>query len=186
MNVPPRSFGVVAPLLLLAAALTLGGCSLFRGSNPPPCPKVSVLADAATFTRFRPGEGRDLTDVVLEGEVTGYSGACTYDKEKKQLTLTLQVKIDLIRGPAATSLTLPLEYFIAIPSFFPKPEAKRVLPLNVIFPSVGDRVHIVDNEVDIVLPAKDLAKDVEKDVVYIGFQLSQSELEYNRQRRATP
>jgi len=171
----------LVPAVLLVA---LGGCSVFGGKGLPPCPEVAVLADAAKFTQFRPGEGRDITDIVLQGEITGFHGSCAYNKDRGKLTLTLQVQMVFSLGPAAQGRDVKTAYFIAVPSFYPKPEAKRIMPVNFTFANAADHIRITDNEVDVILPAKDLAKDLDKLGVYIGFQLDQPELEYNRRPKA--
>jgi hypothetical protein len=171
-------------LVPAALALALSGCSLFGEKGPPPCPDVAVLDDASKFTQFRPGEGRDITDIVLQGEITGFHGACTYDRKRGQLTVTLQVQMIFTHGPAAPSRDVKTSYFIAVPSFYPKPEAKRIMDVKFTFANAADHIRITDNEVDVILPAKDLAKDIGKLGVYIGFQLDPDELSYNRKIKA--
>jgi hypothetical protein len=176
--------GLGRALVPAALALALGGCSIFQGKGLPPCPDVAVLADAAKFTQFRPGEGRDITDIVLQGEITGFHGSCAYNKDRGQLTLTLQVQMVFTLGPAAANRDVKTAYFIAVPSFYPKPEAKKVMPVNFTFANAADHIRITDNEVDVILPAKDLAKDIDKLGVYVGFQLDKTELDYNRRPKA--
>ena len=112
---------IVAATALLS--LGLGGCSTLEKKQPPPCPEVNVLADAAKYTEFRPGPGRDITDQVLQGEITGYKGGCTYDKDTKLLTVALQVQMTFTKGPAASADQMRSQYFVAVPAFYPKPAA---------------------------------------------------------------
>ena len=170
-------------LVLVAAIFVLAGCGSRNKNEGPPCPDLNVLADAAKFTQFRPGEGHDITDIVLQGEITGYHGTCAYNKDKGLLTMTLQVQMVFSRGPAAQTRDVSTGYFIAVPSFYQKPEAKRVMPVKFTFANAADHIRITDNEVDVILPAKDLEKSIDKLGVYIGFQLDQSELEYNRRAK---
>lgn len=168
-------------LIAAAVPLALAGCSAFSGKKePPPCPDINILADTAKFTRFKPGTGRDLTDVILQGEITGYTGSCKYDKDDKKLTVTLQVQMTFTRGPAAADNDAHIEYFIAVPAFFPKPEAKQVLGVQFAFAPPADHVRITDNEVQVELPVKDFAKDLPNREIYVGFQLPPEELDYNR------
>ena len=57
------------PILALAA----GGCdsigSLFEEAAPPPCPLIAIVPDAGTITKFRAGPGRDIIDILYEGEI---------------------------------------------------------------------------------------------------------------------
>src|SRR5579871_6672754 len=184
----PSLFGRAAMMRAVGVAamtMALGGCGLFKGdATPPPCPDVTVLADASKFTRFRPGDGRDITDIVLQGEVTGFKGACKYSKSDKKMTVTIQVQLTFTRGPAASAPDAVVSYFIAVPSFIPKPEAKKVMDLKFAFAGSAEHVRITDSEINVVLPMADLAKDVPKDEIFVGFQLSPEELEYNRRTKA--
>jgi len=179
MTFPPTK----RPGLALAAAalsLALAGCSMFGSKGAPPCPEVAVLADASKFTQFRPGPGRDITDIVLQGEMTGFHGSCTYDRDTAKLTLTLQVQMVFSRGPAAQGRDVDTSYFVAVPSFYPKPDAKKVMDVKFTFKEGADHIRITDYEVDVILPVKDFLKDLPKMNVYLGFQLDKDELDYNR------
>jgi hypothetical protein len=166
---------------VVAASLVLSACSLFSSDkkDAPPCPRVSVLADAARLTRFRQGPGRDVTDVQLQAEFARYTGSCKYDRDDKKMTISLEVAIDAQRGPAAQGRQAELSYFIAIPTFYPKPEAKVVLPVAITFPDDQDRVRYTDSEIEIVIPIARLA-DLAQYEVFVGLQLSPDELDYNR------
>ncbi len=174
--------GVRRVVVLAAVGLCLTGCGIFADKKtPPPCPEISVLSEASKFTQFRPGPGRDITDITLQGEITGFKGSCSYDKGEGKMTVTLQVSMVFTRGPAAQSREAQAEYFIALPAFYPKPEAKRVMGVRLLFDSAADHLRITDNEVEITLPMKDFAKDLPNRAIYLGFQLDPAELEYNRQ-----
>jgi hypothetical protein len=173
--------GLRRVLIVAAIPLALAGCSVFsKKKEPPPCPELNILAETAKFTRFRPGPGHDVTDVVLQGEITGYKGSCTYDKDDKTLTVTLQVQMTFTHGPAATSDTAHIDYYVAVPAYFPKPEAKQVFGVQFAFAPPADHVQITDNEVQVKLHVADLVKDLPNRDLYVGFQLSPEELDYNR------
>ncbi len=169
--------GMAAVVLVL-----LCGCSWFGERKPPQpdCPRVAVLSDAATLTRFRPGPGRDITDMVLSAQVADFNGTCHYDYDTQVLTVKLTVGLDLIRGPAAQGRAADIGYFVAIPAYYPKPQAKRVWPLKLQFPNGADRMHYEDEGVDIVIPIKNVKVDYPKIEIFIGLQLNQEELDYNR------
>lgn len=144
-----------------------------------------MLADASQVTIFRPGPGRDITDVVLGAEVTGYRGSCHYDYEKKKMNVIIQVAMDVRKGPAATGPAAFLRYFVAVPGYYPSPQAKSVFAINLRFTENADRMHILDNEVQLDLPVQVLKDDYPKMDVYIGLQLDQEELDYNRAHPST-
>ena len=160
----------------MVLALTLAGC----GSSPrmPPCPKIFLSSDISTLTRFRPGGGRDLTDIDFQAELLGYSGSCKYEKDK--LTITLNVGLGVSRGPAA-GREARFSYFVAIPKLYPSPAAKVDFDVAYPFPSGQARGEFKDEvEIDIPLAERNTGPSNE---IYIGLQLTAEELEYNRKQR---
>jgi hypothetical protein len=163
---------------LLGAAVLLSGCSVLqKDKSLPPCPPVYILGDAATITKYRPGPGRDLTDVEVQGEIVGWSGNCSYDA--KGANITMQVAIEAKRGPANATRKAELSYFVAVPYYFPNPEAKGVFPLAVEFPEGQNTVRVTDDVVTLQIPVKN-KEVIDKFEIYLGFQTSPEELEQNR------
>ncbi len=176
---PSGRFRTRAGLRLAApfAALLLAGCGTFGGDEPPPaCPQVLILADAQHFTTFR-GPGRDISDIEAEGEIAGFQGACETTDDGLELTLALGFEIT--RGAADTDRVAEFAYFVAVPDFYPDPAAKAVMPVRVAFPENVSSVRYVDEQVTLDLPlqAGESARQYE---VFIGFQLSDEQLRYNR------
>jgi hypothetical protein len=180
MRVPPSRpwLGIVRTVLIGAGLMSLAGCSLFSSKKPlPPCPPVLILSDAARITKFRPGPGRDLTDVESEAEIIAFTGGCTQDA--KGITMDLQLGFDVKRGPAAQGRTTELTYFIAIPKFYPEEQAKAVFTLPVTFPAGVDQARVTDDQVTLRIPMQ--PKDTVDDyLIYLGFQTTPEELEMNR------
>jgi hypothetical protein len=170
------SFGSLATLGLLLAA-----CSgpVFEREETRPCPPVRMEATTADLTRFRPGPGRDLTDVVLEAELTGYQGECQYDDDARSVRVDLVLAFSASLGPAATDRQQAFEYYVAIPRFYPDPKGKQVFESTIVFPENTNRVRYVGEELSIEVPlgADGAAAEVP---VYIGFQLTAEQIEYNR------
>jgi hypothetical protein len=169
-----RLAGVAGALCL---ALAAGGC----GSKPrdPPCPKVFMVDETSQLTRFRPGPGRDLTDVQFEAEVTGYTGSCEYADRK--LTIQINVAFAVTRGPANENRQAKFEYFVAVPKLFPSPAGKRIFDVALQFPQNQRRAQFED-EIELDVPIANKAAGPSNEV-YIGLQLSPEELEFNRKRR---
>jgi hypothetical protein len=166
----------------LALPLLLAACS--GKTEPPPCPPVYILSDAKDVTKYRPGPGQDLTDVLVHAEIVGFHGNCAYEAVDKgfNVKLDLQVAIEAKRGPANTARKADLVYFVAIPHFYPSEQAKAVFPISIQFPEGTDTVRTVDEPVDLTIPigAKDV---VDKYEVYLGFQTTPDELEHNRKEK---
>lgn len=169
---------VARPVAAALLPLALASCSVFQKKEVPPCPPVYILGDAGKLTKFKPGPGRDLTDVDFEAEILGYQGGCTYDE--KGAIVDLQVSFALKRGPGDTDRKAEFTYFAAIPYFYPNPGAKAEFPVTVTFPEGTNYVRYSDEEVVMRVPVKD--KDViSKYEIYLGFQETQEELQRNRQ-----
>ncbi len=162
------------------AMLLVAGCSVFQKGVPPPCPRVSVLSDASKLVRYREGPGRDITDVLFEAGISDFVGSCVYRDNNTRVTIELSVMFDLRRGPANRDRQAGFEYFVAIPKFHPAPEGKRRLPIRVDFPGNRTRSRVTDVlEVEIPIAKGSSGTDYP---VFIGFQLSASELRENRAR----
>lgn len=171
--------------LALAAPIALAGCSTsfseaFTKTKPPPCPPIYILSDTAKITKFRPGGGRDLTDVELEAEVIAYKGHCSYND--KGATVEIQVSFDVKRGPASVSRKGELTYFVAIPKFYPAPQAKAEFTVPVSFPEGMDQARVNDDDVVMQIPVKD-KEIINNYEIYLGFQTSPEELEMNRRAK---
>jgi len=163
-----------------ALALALSGCGMFgSGERVPPCPKVFLATETSALTRFRPGGGRDITDVAFQVELTGYSGSCKYDKTK--LSVELNVDFQVARGPAGGK-DARFDYFVAIPKLYPSEAGKRDFDVAYVFPQGASRGQFRDEiVVDIPLAERNTGPSNE---IYIGLQLSPEELEYNRRQHA--
>ena len=184
-----------------AAALTLilvlAGCGVYQNleerviGKALPCPRVSILADAATITRFKEGGGRDLIDVDFKGAFTGFRGSCGYDIDEDTdsgtLSLDLAVAMDLERGPANRSREIRIEYFISVTDSSKKVLNKEIFDVKVTFP--GNRTVLKWSEnpddpviLNIPLFAGERGQDF---IIFVGFQLSPDELLYNRRQGRT-
>jgi hypothetical protein len=166
--------------LAVLAAAALAGCGLFeKDRRTAACPRFLILGGAEEVTKFRPGAGRDPTDVAFRATVSDFNGTCEYDADK--VRVKLYVVFDLVRGPANAARAANFEYFIALPQFHPQPAGKRIFTVNARFEGELQRVAYRD-AIDLTIPVKE--KEVGADYeVYLGFQLTPEEAEYNRSRR---
>jgi hypothetical protein len=160
------------------ALLALSGCKIFVKEEPPPCPRVSVLEDASKLVRFA-GGGHDANSVEMSAEITKYRGSCYYDRDEKMMNVKLTVGIDAFAGPAFVEGPHQFEYFVAIPAFSGNPDGKKIFPLKIDIPKGPKGIHVDDGEVDMSFPVKDLKK-LQAYEIFVGFQLTPEELDYNR------
>lgn len=148
-----------------------------------PCPKVSILADAATVTVFRDGPGRDLTDIVHQGEIVGFAGACLYDTDKAtgdgKLEVELSLDLAAVRGPADTSRRAALRYFVSLTDAALTVLTRETYDVAAEFPGNRTQAKIEKQPIYMTLPIKkgQTGNDFH---VFVGFQLTRDQLDYNR------
>lgn len=166
----------------LALALGLSGCSAFQAPDPRTCPPVRFDAATATFATYGPG-GKDITDLVLSGRITGYEGTCTYRDDGVTVDMYLTFALDL--GPAARSREARFQYFVALPDLYPAPQAKRVFDASLTVPDGLARVRYRDEEISLFIPLAE-GESAAALPVYVGFQVSADQLDDNRRRLTQP
>ncbi len=171
-----------AATLLSALGLALAGCA--QHPALPPCPPVYMLADARHVTQFLPGKPHDLIDMVAAGEIVGWHGRCGYKpadgKAGGTASVDLEVTFEAKRGPANTDGKAHFTYFVAIPAYYPKPQAKAMFNVTIPFPKGIDTVRQADVPIILTLPVK--SEDAIRGVpIYLGFQITPAQLRYNRE-----
>lgn len=172
-------FGLIAAL---AVALSLlQGCGTFTTPvDSPACPRVAVLADAARIVKFRQGQGRDLTDVLYEGQFRDITGTCAYDMKRSHIDLEFSVDIEIARGPAETTRRVGVEYFVSVVDPNQNILGKQKFTTSFQFEGNANRA-VITEDVNSRLPLQDV-KLGPGYAVLIGFQLSAEELAYVRRR----
>jgi hypothetical protein len=174
-----RLSGAASVVAVTLAAASLAGCTQ-PDKFAPACPQLALLRDAADLTRFRPG-GQDITDMVLDARITAVPAACS-SLNKNTVKATLNVTMEVNRGPAASGAGAALRYFIAVT------EDSKVLDeqdygLSTTFPTNVDRVTVSGQDITLNLPVTpDRSAAAYK--IYVGFRLTPEELNYNRGRGA--
>jgi hypothetical protein len=182
--------------LVLAAGLVLAGCGVYDSMHesllgkdvPPVCPRVSVLPEAASLTKFLPGLGRDIIDIVYQGEIRDILISCENDIDDDTNTGTVAVKLLLQigaeRGAADRDRRADFTYFVAITGGEMSVLNKRTFDGAVEFPGNVSRLTWTDDKpvtLNIPLKAGQSGSDFE---IFVGFQLSREEMEFNSRRRA--
>lgn len=176
-----RTFTLAA---IAASAVALAGCGSFSSSEKTKprvrCSNVLLERSTADLVAFRPGPGRDLTDVMYEAQFTGYTGDCSVARDGSSITLTVQPTFAVTRGPAWPGGTQQISYFVAIPAFYPAPEAKKIYSVPFSFPEgTATSVVLRDEKVTLQVPVPE--GGTQAPPVYLGFQLTPDQLEYNRE-----
>ena len=158
----------------LVAGCGGGGIDQFA----PACPRPAILRDANDLQRFR-GNGQDFLDTTLQGRITSLTGSCAQDGSRI-VSATVQVGLELSRGPAAAARATSVSFFVAV-SQGDHVLDKQVYTIETVFPENTDRLHLTGEPVTLRLP---VTKTVRADAYQItaGFQLTPTELAANRRR----
>jgi hypothetical protein len=184
-------------LLILAAVAFLGGCSdtgIFGSKiTPPPCPGATVLDDANRITVYRQGAGRDIADIIYEARLVGLDGECAYEIDKKgkttvettykSVTVTLRPRFIVTPGPAMTGFSVPIDYFVAIPEFYPRPEGRAEFTRTVETSAARTQVDVTESNIDVRVPLNENRRG-DSIGIFVGFILSEEQLRENRTRTA--
>ncbi len=164
----------------LGAAASLAGCGGSGSAQfPPACPHAGILADAADLTRFRQGAaGRDLTDMAVDGRITGVSGVCSHNERNTDVTVA--VSMQLARGPAYGSGRMDVPFFVVVARNREVLD-KQIYRVNPNFAPNADTTRLTTDPVTLTLPTSASRPGSSYDVV-VGFQLSPDEVAFNRRR----
>lgn len=164
------------------------------------CPGLAVLRDAATITKFRPGGGRGEADIVYQGEITDAKISCLHDLRKRKLTGnfmtdllasgaplppvgTMKMEITVIMrattGPAARPGPISMPYFVSVTDAQKNVLNKGAFEVAVDFPRTRSRRLVTDAPIKLEIPIAKGQTGAEYGV-FIGYQLTREELQYNR------
>lgn len=172
-----------AALAVALAGVGLGSCI---ERVIPPCPSIRFDQAAASITQFGPGATQDVANVAYQAEITKHEGKCVHDTDGEDVDVTLDIDFAIAGGPAAPQGPVTLYYYVAIPQFFPDPAGKRIIAVTRELPGGSSPVQRwTENNVRINIPLKEGQQAASFDI-YIGFQLTDAQLAFNRQRLAPP
>jgi hypothetical protein len=174
------SFRAGQPALVISLVVALFGLAACKTTMVPPCPIVRVDSATASLTQFRDGPGREAGDIEYQADIRGFKGQCQYDDG--EVEVSFDVDFAVTGGAAAKGGQATFYYFVAIPQFFPNEDGKRVLSVASKLPAApGRRETFTESGVRVTIPLKEDQAGAAFDV-YVGFQLNNAQLEYNRSR----
>jgi len=159
-----------------AAALLLAGCTGDPVNPATVCPQGLILADAGEATIFREGPGRDLTDISAQIRIADVVVDCKRDR--RLVTVDLQIAISAERGPANRSGRQDVGYFVAVVD--PDGNIMNRQSFNVAFAWPENRVRVgtvEDIEPRIRVDSPEKAPSYQ---IWVGLQLDEEQLRWNR------
>jgi len=168
-----KNTGAVIGALL---AGLLAACS--TGPDPEAaqgCPRVAIVADAAQAEQYRPGPGRDLTDLSSRAQIVEIFGNCAYGEGAVRVAVIMPIVAE--RGPALSGSEVDYAYFVAVTDRDWNVIAKRVFPVNLQFES-GVGFAAVLEELEQAIPLESPRQAAEFQIL-IGFALDREQLARN-------
>jgi hypothetical protein len=165
-----------AAALLFAGLAFLGGCS----SKPEPvgCPSAGIVGELSQLTRYRPGEGRDLSDVLYTLRVAEVGRACKVDRAGANVDLRVVFVAE--RGPAAApNEAVDFEYFVAVANTADQVIAKELFRSRIDFGG-RNRIAVAEEQTVQRVPVARQRESASSRII-VGLQLTPEELGEKRQ-----
>jgi hypothetical protein len=174
--------------IVLSLIVLLSACDLYMGGITNTdvkmdCPPVLILPEAASITRYAKGAKRTILDVNFSGQITGIKGKCFYEFDPKTGEGTVEInvltKFKMKRGAANRSQQANFQYFVSIVNNDGYILEKQIFQYSVQYNKNRTWAKDEDSPVELSIPLR-AGKTGQDYTVYVGFQLSQEELELNR------
>jgi len=146
------------------------------------CPRVAILNHASTVTKFAPGAAPVPQNAAYTVEMTDIKMVCKYGGGTlSELEANVTVAVNAQRGPRFPGGIGRVVYFVVVTDRSGAVLAKRTFPIRFDF---GGKPRIAFEEgswmfVDLAQRGGGGGAGFE---IWTGFQLSDAELQYNRQR----
>lgn len=172
-----------ASLIVTIVALIVAGCTSDKQTKA--CPRVAVLSEAGSLTRFAPGAGRDILDVDFQGAITDLVTDCNNPDARTpaQVIVQLAPVFTLSRGAANNDRKAEFTYFVSVVRN-EEILSKQLFEVESTFAGNRSRIVVRDDNppimIDIPLSERNSARDYE---VLVGFQLTADELQHNQVTR---
>ena len=145
-----------------------------------PCPSVGILGGSEELTLFS-GRGKDITDVVLTGEMERVVSECEYDIGDGIILVDLAFRGTAEIGPASTSREITVPFFIALTEVNSRVLRKDTFALTISFPGNQRSTTYIHTIEEIKVPF--IARiDGSAYEILVGFQLTPEQLEFNRRQ----
>ena len=156
---------------------SLPHASLPSVKNAGPCPFVKVLYDASRYQEFKGPEA--AANVGYTGEIEGVSANCEY-KGAEPIRVRIAVNFALGRGPKAEGSEKVYSYWVAVTERNAEVLGKETFTIRAEFPASRDRVGIVDEIQDIVIPRARETVSGGNFEILVGFDVTPEMAEFNR------
>ena len=184
----PRRLSAAGALVALCLGLSLASCGgngldtarMILGTEVKPCPKPVIVSDAKYIYDLDPGRP-EVDAVRVAGRITTPAAVCTY--KEGRIFVELSLPFQAARGPVLATGRLEFEfpYFVAVTDRFNNILAKEVFVARIKMGGDQERSSTVE-KVEQVIPFGP-AQDGSHFLIYIGFQLTPGQVDFNRRHR---
>ncbi|MEK9683944.1 MAG: hypothetical protein VW226_05305 [Rhodospirillaceae bacterium] len=169
---------IICHLALLVVVGLLGGCQgVFENKKPLPCPVVTIVDQARSFSEKI---GKGDKDDQIKGEIVDIKGTCVYPSGKVEIDLSLAISFKIVRNKFDRKLRVKFGYFVAIPKFHPEPAGKRVFLVTVDFDK-GEQDRRVVEEISVRIPISKGSSAYEYPI-FIGYDLGPEQVNAGRHK----
>ena len=171
-----RRWGSVGFWVVLLGVFVVG-CTTVDEEASIACPNVRVVKSLGELVKFKPGPGRDPTDVDTEAWIDRVGGGCAY--EDQTFLVDLSVEMSVRRGPANKSAVSDINLIVAVLDSSDTVLQRELFRTKVPFRSF--KTAKFTESIELQIP---VARGVSGDsfTVFVGYELSPEELKENRRK----
>lgn len=170
----PRA--LAALVFAVFAAIVVQACTTGRPASI--CPAIAVFDRAATVTKFTTGADGDISQMTYHGQIAKADLDCIYKSGSlNDMEATIRVDMSFVKGPAAKSDNVAMEYFVVITDRRGQVVDKKIFPVKAGFG--GKREVVLREEIWQLYELESGAAGASYEI-WIGFQLTDQELKFNR------
>lgn len=167
---------------ILIALLVLASCSSeIPVSSKLMCPTIFIPKNTDTLIRYtnpEEGGGRDITDIQYQAGVGYLSGSCTIDPDK--IVMNFPILIEMRKGPANTTNEATIRVFLAVMNQKRERLTQTSIPYKIEFKG-NNPIAVVNDPITIDIPKRP-DQQGNQFVVYMGIEMSEAEINYNREQ----
>jgi hypothetical protein len=172
---------LAAPALLALTVSLLASCGPAKDEFPPACPRATPVWEAADLTEYKDAAAaanQDVRGLVLSGRLIAIPAKCEAGGKPTEVAADVGVVIQLRRGPAMQGQAADVPFFLAVTKGGQILQ-KENYQARIVFPPNVDNFTYRSEMVHMIFPVN-ATTPATVYTVLAGFQLTPTQLEYNR------
>ncbi len=183
-----RLIALVMAIGLVAGCDTLTNTlgDTFQGAIRVSCPSANIIADASRRLAYRPGPGRDITDIDSEITMDWVGVTCDSDINRDTLSGTVEATVStdftVSRGPANRSRQVPFQFFVSVTDLADKVLYREAFSGTVGFRENETRRAARGEPVVLEIPIRS-GQSGQSYRILVGLVINREQLEMNRRDR---